>query len=121
MPRKLAPEDRTLKPAEASAVLGVKPYRLAILMDRGRLKGTATPGRHRRYQEDSVNALRQESDAEAEMLTYEQVAVAGGVSSKTVGRWVRDGKITPVPTSAGLRFRPEDVRALRGDWEGTAP
>ena len=108
-----------LKPAEASAILGIPVYRLAILMDRGKLKGTATPGRHRRYQEQSVSALRQEMDAEAEMLTYAELAVAFGVSVKTVSRWKHDKKITPVRTARGLRFRCEDVRALRGDTEGT--
>jgi predicted site-specific integrase-resolvase len=58
------------------------------------------------------------SPPEAPLLTEEQVAAEFGVDVKTVTRWAKAGKITPVPGSGRHRkYRQEEVKALR---EGNA-
>ena len=53
------------------------------------------------------------------LLTDAEVAAAFHVCSRTVRRWVKARKLTPVPTAEGRRFRESQVQALlRGDGEG---
>lgn len=47
------------------------------------------------------------------LLTRREVADAFGVNSKTIARWVRDGKITEILTPGGYpRYRAAEVRVL---------
>ena len=46
------------------------------------------------------------------LMTSAEVAALYRVDPKTVVRWVKEGKLTSVPTPGGHhRFRPADVRA----------
>jgi excisionase family DNA binding protein len=48
-----------------------------------------------------------------ELLTPRQVADKFGVSTKTLGRWARAGKINSIRTLGGhRRFRASEIRAL---------
>jgi excisionase family DNA binding protein len=54
------------------------------------------------------------------LLTPGQVAAIFSVDVRTVGRWAKDGKLTPVPTPGGhRRYKETEVRALlRGEPDG---
>jgi len=56
--REIAGEDRLLSPGEARAVLKVHANTLIRMGDRGDLTVLRTAGRHRRYRESEVRALK---------------------------------------------------------------
>lgn len=62
--REVAEEDRLLSPCEALAVLKVHANTLIRMGDRGDLTVLRTIGRHRRYRESEVRALRAKREAE---------------------------------------------------------
>jgi excisionase family DNA binding protein len=49
-----------------------------------------------------------------ELLTTSEVADLFRVNEATVGRWVREGKVTavPLPGGKGYRYRRADIEAL---------
>jgi predicted site-specific integrase-resolvase len=118
--------DRLLYPAEAAAVLKVTTKALRRLREAGRLRPFRTIGRHCRYPEGQVLALRDALEAERDLLTTADVARVFRVGPERVCVWVNQGKLTPVP---GLRgpggqylFRPEAVeKLLNGGGEGGGP
>lgn len=61
--REVPEEDRLLNPGEALAVLRVHPNTLIRMGDRGDLTVFRTAGRHRRYRESEVTALRRKREA----------------------------------------------------------
>lgn len=61
--REVPEEDRLLTPGEALAVLKVHPNTLLRMGERGDLTVLRTAGRHRRYREAEVRALREKREA----------------------------------------------------------
>lgn len=59
---------------------------------------------------------RQELATPDKLLTVQQVAELLTVSTRTVQRYVADGRLTAVtlPAGRGLRFRPADIQHLLG-------
>lgn len=116
----LPPEDRLLNPAEAAAALKVSKRTLWRLQDQGRLRPARTIGRHRRYPQEQVLALREALEAERDLLTTADVARVFRVGPARVCTWVNQGKLAPVPgTRRQYLFRPEAVAALlAGGGEG---
>ena len=55
-------------------------------------------------------------ESEQEFMTPREVADRFGVTTKTLGRWARAGKISSVRTLGGhRRYREVEVRALLSD------
>lgn len=116
----VSPEDKVLTPAEAAAVLDLKPGGLRVLEAAGRLTVMRTPGRHRRYYEDSVRALRGQidhpEDAPPRDLTSAEVGHALGVTAETVVKWKHAGKIKGEWTKGHrLRVPAAEVARLLGE------
>jgi excisionase family DNA binding protein len=116
-----SPEE-LISPAQAAAILNVSTATLYRWDREGILTSVRTKGNHRRFRTPEVRALRPLLIPEG-TISHREAASMAGVEVKTIERWARTGKLTPI-TSPLLpkrrRYRETEVKALT-ETQNTRP
>lgn len=102
-----------LTPSEAAEMLGVSRQRIHELVELGRLTALRS-ARHVYIERSSIQERKDANDLNDEWMTTPQVAARFDVTSKTVRRWVADGRLSAVaPHGRALRFDPKEIKRFR--------
>ncbi len=85
-------EPELLRPADAAALLGIKPRTLANWADARIVTPIMTAGGHRRYRAADIEKLRAGDDAEASPTQPSVPVTAGSVPRRNAGSYERRGR-----------------------------
>lgn len=99
---------QTFRPIELAQICQVDTRQLARWADEGLMPALLTPGHHRRYRRRELTFLPP-AGCDPQLLAYEAVAPLLGVTTKTVCRWRRRGRLEVVRLPSGT------PRLLRSD------
>ena len=101
---------------DSSKLLGISTKTLRRWEKSGKIQATRTAGGHRRFLLEDVNRLKKKKPQRQihNLLSIENVSKDLGVSSKTIRRWEKEGKIESMRTVGGhRRFTTEAIQQVK--------